>query len=257
MMSDSPVVVIKIGSNVLMNEGLLDTSIIKNVVENIVYLKKQGYQCVVVSSGAVACGKEYLKTSCPESLDEVLFAQMCSSLGQPLLMKKYITEFLAHEIKAAQALLTQDAFTKSELKKSLEQVLLGLLELHVVPIINENDVISSEELVFSDNDMLAAHVAVLVKAEKLIILSNIDGLHTCHPDEGGELISEIDVVDDLIYEMASEKKSVLGRGGMKTKIQAADFVTQRGIEMFLGNGKEKDIVKKLFAEEGVGTHFLA
>lgn len=248
--------IIKLGSNTLLKNGLFNFALIVNLAENVKQLKARGYQVVLVSSGAIASGREYLGSLGPDSIDPVVYAQMCSSVGQPLLMNKYISVFGEFGLKVSQALLTQDIFYHEPFRHSFLTMIGGLLEVGVVPIINENDALDTQEIVFSDNDMLAAYVAVHLKAERLFILSNVDGLLTAHPDEGGELVSEVREVTPDTFGFASDVKSPSGRGGMKSKLETAEFLLRHGVVMHLLNGDTRDGVMRIMDGESIGTRFL-
>lgn len=251
-------IVIKLGSNVLLAEsGKLNTVVIREVVENIAEFHKKGDQFVIVTSGAVATGRDYFSGEKPETMDPALFSQLCSSLGQPILMRSYEEAFAPFHIRCSQNLFTQDNFKPGQTRDSAIQVLQSALDLGIVPIVNENDVISKTEIVFSDNDMLASHVALLLNAKKVVLLSNVSGFCTGNPDEGGVCLHKIERVEERHYSMVQDKKSSFGRGGMASKLDAAKLLTEAGIEMQLALGTEKSVVKRILEGENIGTTFLA
>lgn len=269
-MKQKKVVLIKLGSNVLISDNGPNKEVIQNVVSNAVELFEQGFHPIIVTSGAVAAGRDYLKIQKPEDMDETIFKQICSGAGQPDLFGIYRDFFGEHGIQCTQNLYAKQDFESPELRKNIVMVLQSILSLGLVPIINENDVVSDAELrknseckdTFSDNDGLATQIALLlysigIPVEKVILLSNIDGLCDKHPDEGGRLLPYVSKIDDSVYQMVSDKSSSFGRGGMRSKIEAAERLIAFGIPMHLANGKEKDVVKRVMKGEAVGTLFMA
>lgn len=252
------IILIKIGSNILMNEyWLLDECTIHSIAKNVYEIKNLGYKIVIVSSWAVAAWKGYLEKQKPEWMDKTTFAQTCSSLWQPILMNSYKHAFWMYWIKIAQALFTQKSFQIPEMKESMLDVLNSLLNLDVVPIINENDVLVKDEIVFWDNDMLSAFIWWLLKVEKVFLLSNVDWLYDKMPEEWWKLINEVKEIDWEILKMVSDKKSSHWTGWMWSKIKAAEFLTKDWIEMYIVNWKEKDSVVRALKWEKVWTKFIA
>ena len=225
--------VIKVGSAVLTQDGKLAMTRLCNLVEFIAKLKEK-YQVILVSSGAVAAGFTSLQ------LDTKIIQnrQALAAIGQPLLLKHYKKMFQEHEIICAQMLFIADDFDSRKRSKNARNVMEILLENKVLPIINENDVIANEELVFGDNDQLAAHVAHYFKADMLAILTDIDGYYNKNPREfdDAELLREVDYIKPEELEMKHTANSEFATGGIVTKLKAADFLMKKGIPMYLSSG---------------------
>ncbi|MCM1340042.1 MAG: glutamate 5-kinase [Muribaculaceae bacterium] len=257
-------VVIKLGTNVLRNdEGEVALSRIYSFIEDISRLVKSGKEVIVVTSGAVGLGKKKLDLDSTEG-DGV--KQACAAVGQSRLMSFYENGFGAYDIPIAQILLTEDDFSLRHRYLSLRTTLNKLLEFGVVPIINQNDTVSTIELndmlagikvCFSDNDKLSALVASELDADLLILLSDINGLYTANPKENpdAELIREVDCVTDEILALGTDA-SEGGRGGMKTKLEAAKLVTRFGGKVLIANGKDCSVISRIFAGEELGTMFI-
>jgi len=257
-------IVIKLGTNVLRNEdGEVAVSRIYSFIEDISKLIKNGKEVIVVTSGAVGLGKKKLELSSTEG-DGV--KQACAAVGQSRLMSYYETGFANYNIPVAQILLTEDDFSLRHRYLSLRTTLNKLLELNVVPIINQNDTVSTIELddilagmqvSFSDNDKLSALVASELDADLLILLSDIDGLYTANPkeDSNANFIREVDCVDDNILNLGTGASDG-GRGGMKTKLEAARLVTRFGGKVLIANGKIPYVINKIFDAEDLGTMFI-
>ena len=259
-------IVIKIGTNVLCSdEGNISLPRIYSFIEDIANLVKSGKEVIVITSGAVSMGKKRL------GLDDTkgtALKQACAAIGQCKLMSVYENGFDTYGLTAAQILLTEDDFSIRERYLSLRTTFNKLLELGVIPIINQNDTVSILEITpryiyenmqvcFSDNDKLSALVASELDADLLIILSDIDGLYSANPKTNpkAQLIKEVQEVDENILALASGA-SEGGRGGMETKLQAAQMVTGYGAKMLIANGKLPYIIKRIFAGEDLGTMFL-
>jgi len=257
-------IVIKLGTNVLRNdEGEIALSRIYSFIEDIAKLVKKGKEVIVVTSGAVGLGKKKLGLS---STDEDGLKQACAAVGQSRLMSFYESGFATLDIPIAQLLLTEDDFSLRHKYLSLRTTLNKLLELNVVPIINQNDSVSTIEtfntkeegkVCFTDNDKLSALVSSELDADLLIILSDIEGLYTANPKENpnAELIKEVECVTDEIMALATGA-SAGGRGGMITKLEAAKLVTRFGGKVLIANGKKPYIINKIFEGEQLGTAFI-
>lgn len=257
-------IVIKLGTNILRNDdGEVALSRIYSFVDDIANLVKQNKEVIIVTSGAVGLGKKKLNLETTEG-DGV--KQACAAVGQSRLMSFYENGFNTHEIPIAQILLTEDDFSLRHRYLSLRTTLNKLIEMGVVPIINQNDTVSTIELAdrlagmkvsFSDNDKLSALVASELDADLLILLSDIDGLYTSNPKENNqaELIKEVDSVTDEILNLGTDA-SEGGRGGMKTKLEAARLVTRFGGKVLIANGKIPYIINKIFEGEDLGTMFI-
>jgi len=257
-------IVIKLGTNILRNEeGEVALSRIYSFIEDIAKLVKQGKEVIVVTSGAVGLGKKKLKL---ESTDGDGVKQACAAVGQSRLMSFYENGFGVYDIPIAQILLTEDDFSLRHRYLSLRTTLNKLLEMGVVPIINQNDTVSTIELAdmlagikvcFSDNDKLSALVSSELDADLLILLTDINGLYTSNPKENpdAEFIREVSCVTDEVLALGTDASDG-GRGGMKTKLEAAKLVTRFGGRVLIANGKNSDIIHRIFDGEEVGTMFI-
>ena len=257
-------IVIKLGTNVLRNEdGEVAVSRIYSFIEDISKLIKNGKEVIVVTSGAVGLGKKKLNL---DSTDGDGIKQACAAVGQSRLMSYYEAGFAGFDIPVAQILLTEDDFSMRHRYLSLRTTLNKLIELGVVPIINQNDTVSTIELndmlsgmqvCFSDNDKLSALVASELDADLLILLSDIDGLYNANPKENpeAEFIREVECVNDEILGLGSGASDG-GRGGMKTKLEAAKLVTRFGGKVLIANGKIPYVINKIFSAEEIGTMFV-
>ena len=257
-------IVIKLGTNVLRNEdGEVAVSRIYSFIEDISKLIKNGKEVIVVTSGAVGLGKKKLNL---DSTDGDGIKQACAAVGQSRLMSYYEAGFAGFDIPVAQILLTEDDFSMRHRYLSLRTTLNKLLELGVVPIINQNDTVSTIELndmlsgmqvCFSDNDKLSALVASELDADLLILLSDIDGLYNANPKENpeAEFIREVECVNDEILGLGTGASDG-GRGGMKTKLEAAKLVTRFGGKVLIANGKVPYVINKIFSAEEIGTMFV-
>ena len=257
-------IVIKLGTNVLRNdEGEVAVSRIYSFIEDIAKLVKSGKEVIVVTSGAVGLGKKKLEL---DSTDGDGVKQACAAVGQSRLMSYYEAGFANYDIPVAQILLTEDDFSMRHRYLSLRTTLNKLLEMGVVPIINQNDTVSTIELndmlsglqvCFSDNDKLSALVSSELDADLLILLSDIDGLYTANPKENpdAEFINEVECVDDKILGLGTGASDG-GRGGMKTKLEAAKLVTRFGGKVLIANGKIPYVINKIFNAENLGTMFI-
>ncbi len=250
------IAVIKLGTSLLTtSDGTIRISFIGDLCEDIAKVRKEGWKIVVVSSGAMASGKGVLKNEAHSICERSLF----STVGQPVLMH-YYNEFLRiHGISTSQCLLTWRNFEDQEERKILERNFKKILENNIVPIVNENDLIADEELRSGDNDTLAAKISVLLKADKLLILSDVDGLYTDNPQKNpkAEKITEIFEIDEKIFSCIGEKKSENSLGGMESKVNAAKYAVDGGVETtifkgILGGG---NIIGILTENRKVGTTF--
>jgi glutamate 5-kinase len=250
------IAVIKLGTSLLTTDnGTIKISFLGDLCEDIAVVKKADWKIIIVSSGAMASGKGCLKDDHHSICERSLF----SVVGQPILMN-YYSEFLKiHGIKTAQCLLTWNNFENQNEKVILERNLLKILENDIIPIINENDLIAEEELRSGDNDTLAAKVAALLQADKLMILSDVDGLYTDNPQQNPDAkkIEDVYKINDKIFSYVGEKKSENSLGGMKSKLRAAEIAGQNGVEtsIFKGVLGGHNIIKILIEDKKVGTKF--
>jgi glutamate 5-kinase len=259
IVTNAKTVVIKVGASILtLSNGEIDIRWIKNFVSQVCYLLGEKRSVMIVSSGAIGAGMGLLGfSSRPGSLPEL---QAAAAVGQSRLMKVYDEAFAACGYPTAQVLLTREDMSSRKRYLNARNTLLTLLKLHVVPIINENDTVSVDEIRFGDNDCLSGLVASLTEADLLVILSDVDGLYTKNPEDGaqkGELIRVVHKVTSDIEEMAFGTSKNTSVGGMATKIGAARIVTSSGIPMIIANGRKDNILKKLMSGDQEGTLFVA
>lgn len=257
-------IVIKFGTNILTNEeGEVSLPRVYSFIEDVSKLKKSGKEIILVTSGAVGLGKKKLGV---DNTDAVALKQACAAIGQSKLMSIYENAFDQYNLIVAQILLTEDDFSQRKKYLSLRTTLNKLLELNVIPIINQNDTVSTIELdelfvdmqvCFSDNDKLSALVASELEADLLVILSDIDGLFDSNPKTHIDA-KIIPVVEQVTQEILNygEDASAGGRGGMKTKLEAARLVTRSGGTVLIANGREPSIINQIFSEKEIGTIFL-
>lgn len=250
-------VVVKVGSAVLTGEDGLNQSVMENLAREISFLVKSGKQVILVSSGAVAAGKKRLGLLVNRKL-ELKEKQGAAAVGQSSLMRCYEDIFDHLGYKVAQVLLTHDDLANRNRYLNVRNTILTLLEWNIIPIINENDTVSVEELRFGDNDTLGALITNLIEADLFACLTDVDGLYTGNPHDDPEAqpVYTVAKVDNKIEAMAGHVVGALGSGGMQSKIQAARMVSARGGSSFIGSGRVEKIIQKLFAGEPVGTFFL-
>jgi glutamate 5-kinase len=249
-------VLIKIGSAVLTGEDGLDLGIIEQLVEEIARLKDQGYQVILVTSGAIASGKHRMGITGP--LKSIPQKQAAAAIGQGRLMRVYANAFGKQGIHVAQILLTMSDLTDRKRFLNIKNTLSTLLEWGVIPIINENDTVAVEEIKFGDNDHLAAMMANLMEIHLVINLTSTDGLYDGNPAVFPEakLISLVPACTDELEKAATDDTTAVGSGGMKSKVKAARKVTACGIPYIIGPGKEKGVLAAIFAGREKGTLFL-
>jgi glutamate 5-kinase len=257
-------IVIKMGTNVIMrDDGAPAVGLIYGIVESAVNVLRSGRQVLIVSSGAIGLGAKSLRLEKPPT--ELALKQACAAVGQSRLMSMYRDGFRHFNVTTAQVLLTEDDFLNPERYSNLRATLDTLLKLGVVPIINENDTVSTLELdrpgntqhhrVFGDNDKLSALVMTKIDADLLVLLSDVDGLYTSHPhDDDAEFISEVAEITPELAAYARVSKG-RGRGGMATKIEAARIVAEAGKTTVIANGRIPGVVERVVAGESIGTVF--
>ncbi|WP_031434746.1 glutamate 5-kinase [Methylomarinum vadi] len=247
-------IVVKIGSSLLTNGGQgLNKPAITSWVAQMAQLRAQGKDVVLVSSGSVAEGMSRLKLkSRPETLHEL---QAAASVGQMGLVRNFENKFQAHGLLTAQVLLTHDDLSDRKRYLNARSTLLTLLEFGVVPVINENDAVATDEIRFGDNDTLGALVANLVEAELLIILTDQTGLYDSDPgiNAGAKLIACASVNDRTLDEVAGGSRSGLGRGGMYTKVRAARLAARSGAGTVIVSGQLPDVITEVVAGAELGT----
>lgn len=251
--------VVKLGTNLLTAGGdRLDLEVMASLVGQVARLHQQGFEVILVSSGAIAAGRHELGLS--RERKDIPFRQVMASVGQSRLMQAYDQLFRWHGITVAQTLLTKADLSHRSSYLNARNTLLALLELRVIAIVNENDVVAVEEIKeaqFGDNDNLSALVANLVDADVLILLGDVPGLFTADPhrDPTAELIPRVERIDARIERLAGGKGSEQAIGGMITKIQAAHLATASGVTVVIAEGRERDVLPRLVGGEALGTLF--
>lgn len=257
-------IVIKIGSSSLMHKdtGRLNLRKIEKLVRTLVDLKNLGKDVILVSSGAIAVGRTAIGLH--ERPDELPVKQACAAIGQAKLMMVYQKIFAEYSAIAAQVLMTKTTVVNDTSRKNAENTFNELLKLGAIPIVNENDTVSTYEIkqvqTFGDNDRLSAIVTSIVGADMLILLSDIDGLYTDDPNSNpdAKFIDQVDKIDDNLLDMGKTTSgSSVGTGGMATKLIAARIATSSGADMVIANGNNIDNITGIMAGEDVGTLFVS
>ncbi len=256
-------IVIKVGSAVLTDTCGLNTEVIGNIARQIAFLCSTGREVILVSSGAVAAGRQRLGISpgnqhFQKEKNSLKVKQALAAIGQGLLMQAYEHAFAQHDQQVAQVLLTHSDLSNRNRYLNIRNTILTLFEFGAVPIINENDTVSVEELRFSDNDTLGALITNLIGADMFIILTDVDYLSTANPTEdvNASPVYTVQTIDKRVEAMAGNTSSLLGTGGMLTKIKAAKMVASCGGSSFIGPGRNANILQELFSGDQVGTFFL-
>ena len=242
-------VVVKIGSSIIAPFGKIDIKIITQLAKDISYLKSKGVNLALVSSGAVACGLGSLGFR--RRMKDLNTLMAAASLGQVMLMDIYAGIFKKYKISCGQILLTWDDFDNRRRYLNARATINKLFSLGVIPIINENDAISTEEIKFGDNDHLSALVADLIGADTLIILSDVEGL-----SHNGKIIRVVDDINENILKMAKKENKEYTCGGMFTKIQSAKIAVSAGIRTVIALGKKKGVIRDIANGYNVGTEFV-
>ena len=246
-------IVIKIGSNVLTRaDGKLDVTRMSALVDQVAWLRKQDIEVILVSSGAVACGRRELTVD--HTLDSVEQRQLFSAVGQVKLVGLYYDLFREFNIHVGQVLTMKENFQPGEQYRNQQACMTVMLENNVLPIVNENDTVSVTELMFTDNDELSGLIAQMMKADSLILLSHIDAIYTRPPDDPtSELIQTIAPYTDLSKYIQTEK-SAFGRGGMHSKYHTASNVQAAGIHVIIANGTRDNILIDLIEQPESTPH---
>lgn len=251
-------IIVKVGTSTLTYEnGLLNLEKIELLVRQMADLSNQGKEVILVSSGAVGAGMPVLGFT--ERPKDIAVKQATAAVGQGLLLQLYEKLFREYGIIVGQVLLTRaDSVMKSRYA-NLRNTLKSLLELRVIPIINENDVVAIDELKIGDNDTLSAMVASIVEADILIILSDIEGLYTENPhnNPNAKLISTVEELTPEVIALAGGAGSALGTGGMRTKMDAAEIAINSGVHMVIASGQRENVLREIMKGNNVGTWFLA
>ena len=250
-------IVIKIGTNTLTKDGEVNTAYVRRLARQVTELLKTGREVIIVSSGAIGMGAEQLELG--GKITKIKMRQACAAIGQPLLMDEYRKSFARYGIGVAQVLLTTDVLNNRKSYLNLRNSIETLLKLGVVPVLNENDSVSTEEIgsAFGDNDRLSALVASKIDADLLIMLSDIDALYDKDPRKFADArpITAVYEVTDDIMRSAGGKGSKYAVGGMKTKIEAAKIASTAGCSIVLANGQLKNVIARIIAGTEIGTAF--
>lgn len=237
-------IVVKVGSNVLTrDDGKLDITRMSSIVDQIVWLRHNGYEVILVSSGAMASGRNELQVA--KKLDSVAQRQLFSALGQVKLIGLYYDLFREYGIHVGQVLTMKESFSTRGEYLNQRACMSVMLENGVIPIVNENDTVSVTELMFTDNDELSGLIASMMDADTLVILSNVDGIYNGSPSEPGTRVIPVVNYDSDISEYIQSTKSGFGRGGMITKTNIARKVAEEGIKVLIANGKTENILINL------------
>ncbi len=249
-------VVVKVGSNVLTQDNGLNLKAVRSISSQICRLIDEGLEIILVSSGAMASG--FKKVGLSKRPDEIPKRQAVAAVGQAGLIMEYEKAFERYDKKVAQILLTRDDLSNRRRYLNARNTLNTLLSWHVVPIINENDTVVVEEIKLGDNDNLAAMITLLMDADILVNLTDIEGLYTKDPrtNPDAELIPLISTIRRDVEKFASDIPGALGTGGMLSKVKAARKVTTAGVPMVIAKGEKPDILIKLFSGEEHGTFFV-
>jgi glutamate 5-kinase len=250
-------VVVKAGSAVLTSDKGLKLEAINNIARELSFLRSTGREVILVSSGAVAAGRRHLGDRV-KLTGELKVKQALAAMGQGMLMQAYEQAFGTYGQKVAQILLTHSDLSSRDRYLNVRNTILTLFEFGVVPVINENDTVSVEELRFGDNDTLGALMANMIGADMFIILTDVDGLFTASPqdDPAAKPVYTVAHINSEVEKMAGFTKSALGTGGMQSKIRAAKMVAVSGGSSFIGPGNRPNILQDLFSGDMIGTFFL-
>lgn len=255
---DAKRIVVKIGTNIICkSDGTVDRRYIEDVARQVVELGKKNIQTIIVTSGAIGTGSAELKLDGRQK--SIAEKQACAAVGQPAVMLAYHDAFKKYGKSVGQVLLTYGAFSDRKRYLDLRRTIDELFHLGAVPVVNENDVISTDEIEesFGDNDKLSALVASKIDADLLLMLTDVDGLYDRNPafDKDARLISEIDEITKDVERMAGTRKNERSVGGMKTKIAAAKIAMQSGCSMIIANGRSENAIIRAVGGEDIGTLF--
>ncbi|RDU23114.1 glutamate 5-kinase [Anaerosacchariphilus polymeriproducens] len=259
-LKDKKRIVVKIGSSSLNHKitGDLNFTKLEKLVRELCDLRNQGKDVVLVSSGAIAVGRKAIGLK--EKPDQVSIKQACAAIGQAKLMMTYQKIFAEYTQVVGQVLMTKNTMLDNVARKNAQNTFEQLLRVGAIPIVNENDTVSTYEMRFGDNDQLSAIVASLIGADLLILLSDIDGLYTDDPRENknAKFVDVIDKIDDKLLQMGKDTTgSDIGSGGMAAKLTAAKIATLSGADMVIANGKDVRVIHRLIEGKKNGSLFLA
>ncbi|MDD4955777.1 MAG: glutamate 5-kinase [Candidatus Omnitrophica bacterium] len=242
--------IVKVGSSIIAPSGKLNHSLVEGLVKDILEAEKLGFKVVLVTSGAIACGADRLGAKKKPSDTASLMA--LASVGQIILMDAYAAQFKKHKKSCAQILLTWDDFDNRKRFLNAKNTINKLLSLDITPIINENDAISFDEIKFGDNDRLSALVSDLIRAQTLLILSDVEGLL-----DKGKIVNTVSKIDEKVSSLVTAKNKGFTSGGMLTKLEAGKIATCSGIKMIIASGRTERVISRIANGESMGTTFLA
>ena len=258
--------VVKVGTSTLTDShGRIDRAFIADLTIQLAALRTQGCEVILVTSGAIRAGREALaargatQSFSSKTIETLPFKQAAAAIGQVRLMHTYTEAFAWRNVDCAQVLLTRDDLDDRRRFLNARNTLLALLEMGIVPVINENDTVAVDEIKFGDNDALAALVATLVEADLLLILSDVEGLYSHPPVPNAplpELIRVVTRVDETLTALAGTSTNGVGTGGMRTKLEAARIATAAGIRTVIARGRRERVVCDVVSGEAIGTTFL-
>jgi glutamate 5-kinase len=245
-------IVVKVGSSLITDESGISKKQVMRLVDDVVFLLKKKYRIVIVSSGAISAGSAVMKKK--RNLCTIPEKQALAAIGQSILMDVYRECFNKYGYEVGQILLTEDDVKHRRRFLNARHTLNALLEMDVVPIVNENDSVVIKEIKFGDNDTLSAHVANIVQANLLVLLSDVDGFYWEEGDS--QPVAEIHEINDEVRKRCRGAGSEHGTGGMHTKIKAGEIVIQSGEMMIIANGRTEHILRRIMQGENIGTLFL-
>lgn len=265
LIKDKKRIVVKIGSSSLTHKetGDMDYIRIEKLVRELGDIRNQGKDVILVTSGAIAAGKQavhYKDVKAKDEVEAMAIKQACSAVGQARLMMTYQKLFAEYNHTAAQILMTKNTIVDNLNRFNATNTFTQLLKMGVIPVVNENDTVATYEIEIGDNDTLSAIVAALTSADLLILLSDIDGLYTDDPrtNPDAQFIEQVDVLTDEFMNMGKATTgSNVGTGGMNTKMVAAKIATSAGVDMIIANSQDIGILHHILKGENVGTLFLA
>lgn len=252
-------IVVKVGSSTLTHEstGNLNLLKVEKLVRVLCDIHNSGKDVILVSSGAIAVGRKALGIM--ERPKTMPVKQACAAVGQARLMMTYQKIFAEYNQIAAQVLMTKNTMTNEDSRVNAQNTFAQLLEMGVIPVVNENDTVSTHEIEFGDNDKLSAIVTAITGADLLVLLSDIDGLFTDDPNKNpdAKFVEEVPFIDDAFMNMGKGSASSVGTGGMAAKLDAARIATDSGADMIITNGEEVANLERIMNGEKVGTLFKA
>lgn len=251
-------VVVKVGTNLLSSKNGVNKEHIQDIADQVSKLRSLDYQVLLVSSGAIGMGAKALRHDNP--VKHIPLRQACAAIGNPLLMTAYQEAFAKHRLLCGQVLITRNVLNNRTGYVNMRAAVTTLLQLGVVPIFNENDVVSTSEInnVFGDNDRMSAYVASKIDADLLVLMTDIDGVYTGNPktDPNAKFLSEISEITPEVFSYAKGAGSTFSTGGMKTKLLAAQIAQKGGCGTLILSGYEKDALVRALSGESIGTYIL-